>query len=170
MDPRYLAGEVVINSKSARIGPCVASNPFESGNEGTSKCKHEVIVAIMRVAEHACSHEIRMDLSGNVSLYGNAAIRIRHFPCTVQAQSWGLCFVKKWRTFERRHRPESRRSHEYSSVFWMGLGAFVLGGSFVCRWRSVGFLVSSVLELLREGKEGDGKKEGEREGIRQQRK
>ena len=40
----------------------------------------------------------------------------------------------------------------------MGLGAFVLGGSFVCRWRSVGFLVSSVLELLREGKEGDGKK------------
>lgn len=55
-------------------------------------------------------------------------------------------------------------------MFWMGLGAFVLGGSFVCRWRSVGFLISSVLGLIREGRGGGGKKEGEREGIRQQRK
>lgn len=55
-------------------------------------------------------------------------------------------------------------------MFWMGLGAFVLGGSFVCRRRSVGFLVNGVLGLLREGKEGDEKKEGEREGIRQERK
>lgn len=45
-----------------------------------------------------------------------------------------------------------------------------MSGSFVCRWRSVGYLVNDVLELLREGKEGDRKKEGEREGIRQERK
>lgn len=55
-------------------------------------------------------------------------------------------------------------------MFWMGLGAFVLGGSFVCRWRSVGFLANDALGLIREGKEGDEKKEGEREGIRQERK
>lgn len=54
-------------------------------------------------------------------------------------------------------------------MFWMGLGAFVLGGSFVCRWRNVGFLVNDALGLIREGKEGDEKKEGEREGIRQER-
>lgn len=51
-------------------------------------------------------------------------------------------------------------------MFWMGLGAFVLGGSFVCRRRSVGYLVNDVFGLIREGKEGDGKKEGKREGIR----
>lgn len=55
-------------------------------------------------------------------------------------------------------------------MFWMGLGAFVLGGSFVCRRKSVSYLISSVLGLIREGKEGDEKKEGEREGIRQERK
>ena len=41
------------------------------------------------IAEDTRSHQIGMDLSGNISVDGNAAIRVFHLPYAVQTQSYG---------------------------------------------------------------------------------
>ena len=89
LDPGRLAFQIVIDREKAGVRPGVSADPLVAGSDSNASNERKIVESVVGIAENTRSHQIGMDLSGNIPVDGNAAIRVSHLPHAVQTQSYG---------------------------------------------------------------------------------